>query len=79
MANSCKKARSFINGTGLTYKMKGGERGEVKDKVSLGKFVFTSNKMDTNSLVVTKAFVEFKTASLRELNMVEHIGQWLES
>jgi len=64
---------------GLTYKIKGGERGEIKERVSLGKFVLTSNKKDTKSFVVTKAFEEFKTASLRELNMVEHIGQWLES
>jgi hypothetical protein len=59
--------------------MKGGERGEVKESVSLGKFVLTSNEKDTNSFVVTKAFEEFKTASLRELKIIEHIGQWAES
>jgi len=59
--------------------MKGGERGEIKEKVLSREFVLTSDKTDRKSFVVTKAFEEFKTASLRELNMVEHIGQWLES
>jgi hypothetical protein len=68
-----------MNEMGLIYKMKGGERGEIKERVSLGKFVLTSDKMVTKSFVVTKAFEEFKTASLRELTIIEHIGQWAES